>query len=66
MRNHGAHRARVGELIKVSVGGSTTPIGNEFNDPRTGKPQRVYPGFDCEDLLLQFKSDVENLFSECQ
>lgn len=66
MRNHGTHRARVGKLIKVSVGGSTTPIANEFKDPRTGKPQTVYPGFDCENLLFQFKSDVENLISECR
>ena len=62
-RNHGTHRGRVSKIVRLS---NNRKIGNEFKDPRTDKPQTVFPNMACFDLLKQLSTETDKLIQNCR
>jgi hypothetical protein len=54
-RNHGTHRHRINKVINLSTRES---LDNEFIDPRTGKPQMLYPNYGCLKIIEMMYSNV--------
>jgi hypothetical protein len=63
MRNHCTHRGAIGKFINFASEGR---LDNEYKDPRTGKPQQVYPGMKCLELYEKMLSNVEILIKDCR
>lgn len=62
-RNHGAHRGRVGKIVRAST---HRRVGNQFKDPRTGTVPDAFAEMGCQEVLEYVAAEASRLIGWCR